>query len=231
MNKQIIVVLIGGLAACGSKKKSEEGAGSAAPKAEEAAAPAPAPSGPFGAWDMDARTKAWQGAWSGDGSALGSKAAWSIDGSTAQLIEGGVEKKLEFAVKSPCTAEFTEKSADGSSSGTVTVYTIKDGQLITGLGDAGSRKGDSAVVCGGGSIFTFDGKACTEWHDDFGRMSSEPGECGFRKDGGKDVFFYKANGMESVLNVDGDVIWSDQLRDRHAKKETDLASAKKTQGF
>jgi len=76
MNKQIIVVLIGGLAACGSKKKSEEGAGSAAPKAEEAAAPAPAPSGPFGAWVMrsewqsvHASTARWPGPGVGDSSA------------------------------------------------------------------------------------------------------------------------------------------------------------------
>ena len=99
------------------------------------------------------------------------------------------------------------------------------------LGDAGSRKGDQAVVCGGGEIFTFDGKTCTAWHDDFGKLASEPGECGFRQDGGKDVFWYKANGMESVLAVEGDVIWSDQMRDAHASKQPDLAAAKKAQGL
>ena len=126
---------------------------------------------------------------------------------------------------------FTEHSASGDS-GTVATYTLgPDGALVTGLGDAGSRHGDHAVVCGGGSIFTFDGKACTEWHDDFGHLSSSPGECGIRKDAGKDVFFYKAMGSETVVPIDGDVIWSDQLKQAHAAKQPDLAAAKKAQGF
>ena len=228
MSKIVFVMAMAGAAGCG-KKDEKKGEGAA--KTAEAPAPAPVPSGPWGAWDMDARAKAWQGAWSGDFEAIGSKAAWSVDGGKATVVESGGEKKMEFAINSPCSATFTEKSADGSSSGTVTTYTIQNGQLITGLGDAGTRKGDSAVACGMGNVYTFDGKACQEWHDDFGELKAEPGECGIRKDGGKDVFWYKANGMETVLAIDGDVIWSDQMRDKHAAKAADLASAKKAAGF
>ncbi len=234
MSKMVFVMAMAAAAACGKKdeKKSEAGSGEPAAKTAEAPAAAPSvPSGPFGAWDMDARAKAWQGAWAGDFAAIGAKAAWVVDGGKATVVDASGEKKLEFAINSPCSATFTEKSADGSSSGTVTTYTIQNGQLITGLGDAGSRKGDSAVACGMGNVYTFDGKACQEWHDDFGEMKAEPGECGIRKDNGKDVFWYKANGQETVLAIDGDVIWSDQLRGKHATKEPDLAAAKKASGF
>src|SRR5262249_28730396 len=150
------------------------------------------------------------------------KAAWLVDGATATYADKDGEKKLEFKVTSPCTATFTEKGADGSSSSTTTTYTIQNGQIITRLGDAGPRKGAGAVACGGGSVFTYDGKACLEWKSDFGDLKSGPGECGIRQEGGKDVFFYKAMDHESVLAIDGDVIWSDQLKMTHATHQPDL---------
>ena len=185
----------------------------------------------FQAWDMAGRKAAWQGAWAGDGEALGLKAAWQIDGDKIDMFDKSGEKHLELQLQSPCSAAFLEKGADGSTSSTITVYTLQNGQLITGLGDAGQKKGDTAVVCGGGQVFTFDGKTCTSWEDNFGKLESKPGECGFAKDGDKDVFTYKANGMESKLLVDGDVIWSEQLKMTHATKQPDLASAKKAQGL
>jgi hypothetical protein len=228
MSRLMLVLVVA--AGCSGKKDSPKDKDEAASAKPSEAAP-PVPSGPWGAWDMDARAKAWQGAWTGDFEAIGAKAAWSVDGAKATVVDGSGQKTLEFAINSPCSATFTEKSADGSSSGTVTTYTIQNGALVTGLGDAGTRKGDTAVVCGMGNVYTLDAKGCQEWHDDFGKLSAEPGECGIRKDGGKDVFWYKANGMETVLNIDGDVIWSDQMRDKHAQKQPDLASAKKAAGF
>lgn len=206
-------------------------------KTAEPAAEMPRPSGggdyppAFQAWDMAARHAAWQGAWAGDGEAAGMKAAWQVDGDKVDMVDKQGEKHLELQLQSPCSAAFVEHGADGSTSSTIAVYTLKDGQLITGLGDAGQKKGDQAVVCGGGKVFTFDGKACTEWEDNFGKLESKPGDCGFAKDGDKDVFKYKANGMDSTLLVEGDVIWSDQLKMTHAAKQPDLAAAKKAQGL
>jgi hypothetical protein len=207
----------------------------ASAKTAEPPAPAKAPAGnfpaEFTAWDMASRQAAWQGAWAGDGEALGLKAAWTVNGDNVDYFDKNGEKHLTLKLQSPCSAALEEHGADGSTSSTITVYTIKDGQLITGLGDAGQKKGDQAVVCGGGKVFTVDAKGCTMWEDDFGRLSSKPGDCGFAKDGDKDIFRYKVDGYESKLIVDGDVIWSEQLSMRHAAKQADLAAAKTTQGL
>jgi hypothetical protein len=185
----------------------------------------------FAAWDMAGRKAAWQGAWAGDGGAAGWKAAWQIAGDKIDMVDGKGEKQLELQVQSPCSAAFVEHGADGSTESTINVFTLQNGQLITGLGDAGQKKGDQAVVCGGGKVFTVDAKGCTMWEDNFGKLESKPGDCGFAKDGDKDIFRYKVDGYESKLNVDGDVIWSDQLKMTHASKQTDLAAAKKAQGL
>jgi len=206
-------------------------------KTAEPTADLPKPSGlgdvpaAFAAWDMAGRQAAWRGAWAGDGGALGWKAAWQIDGDKIDMVDGKGEKHLELELESPCSAKFVEHGADGSTESTTSVYTLQNGQLITGLGDAGQKKGDQAVVCGGGNVFTVDAKGCTEWEDNFGKLESKPGDCGFAKDGDKDIFRYKANGMESKLLVEGDVIWSDQLKMTHATRQPDLAAAKKAQGL
>jgi hypothetical protein len=206
-------------------------------KTAEPTADMPKPSGggdypsAFAAWDMASRKAAWQGAWAGDGEAAGAKAAWQIAGDKIDMVDAQGEKHLDLELESPCSAKFVEHGADGSTSSTTAVYTLQDGQLITGLGDAGQKKGDQAVVCGGGKIFTVDAKGCTEWEDNFGKLESKPGDCGFAKDGDKDIFRYKADGMESKLLVDGDVIWSEQLKLTHATKQPDLAAAKKAQGL
>jgi hypothetical protein len=184
----------------------------------------------FAAWDIAARQKAWEGAWAGDYASLGDKAAWEIKGTRINLVHGKGEKQLELELESPCSARFVEKREDGKSS-TTSTFTLKDGALITGLGSAGSRKGDTAIACGSGRIFTLDAKGCTEWEDRFGKLSSKPGECGFRKDGDTEVFHYTAYGSESTMLVEGDVLWTDQLKRVHAQKHPDFAAAKAAQGL
>lgn len=219
------------LAGCGKKDgatdKAAETSGAAPAKAEPPAGKFPPE---FAAWDMGARTAAWQGAWAGEPMSLGQKAAWEVTGEKVRYLDKNGEKQLELAVTSPCTAEIIEKSASGTSS-TQAVFTLKDGQLITGLGSAGQKKGDQAVVCGDGSIFTLDAKGCTEWDDNFGKLKSKPGECGFAKDGDKDVFKYTVRGRESVLLVEGDVIWSDQIARTHATKQASFDAARQAQGL
>jgi hypothetical protein len=206
-----------------------------APASSKPTESAKAPAGDFppafAAWDMASRQAAWQGAWAGDGEAAGAKAAWTIDGTSIDFVDRSGEKHLTLKLQSPCSAAFEEHGADGSTSSTIAVFTLKDGQLITGLGDAGQKKGDTAVVCGGGKVFTLDAKGCTMWEDDFGRLSQKAGDCGFAQDSGKDIFRYKVDGYESKLLVDGDVIWSEQLKLTHATKQPDLAAAKAAQGL
>ena len=209
------------VAATGCKKESGGSTRGAAAKVPAA----------FAAWDMPARQAAWQGAWAGEGEALGDKAAWQITGDQITFINAKGERKLKLVVESPCSAGFVEVGADGSRSSTTHAFTLQNGQLVTGLGDAGSRKGDKAVVCGGGEIFTLDGATCLMWESMFDKLESKPGKCGFRQDAGKEVFFYEAHGHESVIEVAGDVIWSEQLRTVHATKHPDLAAAKAAQGL
>lgn len=223
------------VAGCGKKKEDGAKPGSAATAAKPTAVEA-APKkddGPafVSQWDMAKRRAAWQGAWAGDGFSLGDTSAWEIKGDDVTMINKKGEKHYTLTVDSPCTAGFGEKTAGGNG-GWESVYTLdKDGQLVTGLGDAGSRKGDQAVVCGMGEIWVWDGKACTDWSHNFGNWESKPGECGFKKDDkGADTFFYKdTSGYETKLIVDGDVIWSEQLSHAHATKLPDLAAAKAAQ--
>ncbi len=233
----IVATLALALVACSKNKEDAAGkAGSAAPAAKPTEVETPAKHDttlpPFAAqWDMPRRTAAWQGAWAGEGFSIGDDAAWEIKGDDITFVNKKGEQHFKLTVDSPCTAGFSAKSADGSS-GWTSVYTLdKDGALVTGLGDAGSRKGDQAVVCGGGEVWVYDGKTCTDWGNHFGSWESKPGECGFKKDDkGAEVFFYKdMSGYESKVPIDGDVIWSEQLSRVHAKKHPDLAAAKAAQ--
>ena len=176
----------------------------------------------FAGWDRAARKAAWQGAWAGEGLGLGSKAAWEVKDRDVTFFDKDGAQHFTLLLDSPCTAGFS-----GGKGGWESVYTIKDGELITGLGDAGSKQGDKTIVCGGGSVFVLEGTTCTQWDDDFGRWQSKPGVCGY-KDGG---FAYTLNNYESKLLVDGDVIWSEQLKTTHAKRFADLAAAKASQGL
>ncbi len=196
-----------------------------APKDEPPAAQWPAA---FATWDRAPREKAWQGAWAGDGNAAGWKAAWQIDGDKIDYFDKKGEQHMKLELESPCSAEF--KVDNG---GWINTFTLKGGELITGLGDAGTRTGDRAIVCGGGDVYTVEGTTCTRWMNHFHKWESEPGDCGFKQDGGKDVFWYKHKNdtYEYKLPVDGDVIWSEQLAAVHAKKLPDLAAAKKEQGL
>jgi hypothetical protein len=198
------------------------------PGAEKDAPPTAEWPAAFAPWDRTAREAAWQGAWAGDGNAAGAKAAWQVEGDKIDFFDSKGEQHMTLALESPCSAAF--KTANG---GFISTFTLENGQLVTGLGDAGTRKGDKAIVCGGGDVYTVEGATCTRWSNHFDRWESEPGTCGFKQDGGKDVFWYqhKNDNYEYKLQIAGDVIWSEQLAGRHAQKLPDLAAAKAAQGL
>lgn len=179
----------------------------------------------FAAWDMLGRAKAWQGAWVTEQS-LGSAIALEVKGAAVTSWDGKAEKKLGFALESPCSAKLTEETAGGKTS-TVSHFTVKDGKLVTGLGDAGSRKGKAAVACVSNKILTLDeaGK-CVSWDNMFDKWKSEPATCKFDKQDGKDVFVASVNGRDTTLMIDGDALLSEQLAKVSAKSHPDFAAAK-----
>lgn len=199
----------------------------APPVSDELAAVLPKrPPAEFTAWDLPARAKAWQGAWVSE-AALGVPEAVEIKGAVAKSWNGKVEKTLSFQLESPCSAKFTETLADGSTTGTVSKFTLKNGALVTGLGDAGTRKGKTAVVCVSNQVLTLDesGK-CIAWTYMFDKADSEPGTCALATKDGKEVFTAKVNGMDIELAIDGDAIMSEQLAKKSAAKHPDFAAAK-----
>lgn len=179
----------------------------------------------FAAWDLPARAKAWQGAWVSE-AALGSPQAMEIKGAMVTTWDGKAEAKLAFELESPCSAKLVEKSAGGSSS-TTSHFTLKNGALVEGLGDAGTRKGKSAVACISNQVLTLDDSGkCLSWSSMFDKWESEAATCGFATKDGKEVFTAKVNGMDTVLMIDGDALLSEQLAKKSSAKQADWAAAK-----
>lgn len=221
-------------AACDKDAKSKPGEPGAAPAGKPAPAAAPGAergggSGPFAGWDLEARKAAFQGAHHTPGDAIGSWQAWDVKGDKVTIYDGTAEKTLELAITSPCTAKTTERDGDSSSS-TTSHYTLKDGAIVMGLGNAGSRRGPEAIACVSNRIFTVDAAgACAEWEQDMfddTRWESKPGTCGFARAGDKEIFKATVDGFESELLVEGDALLSEQLARVHSEKVADFAAAK-----
>jgi hypothetical protein len=61
---------------------------------------------------------------------------------------------------------------------------------------------------------------------DDGKYEQKPGTCGFKKDGDKEVFTVTLDGHESILEVHGDALLSNQLARDHSEPAADFAAAK-----
>lgn len=227
-----IVVASLSLAACKKDEKAGGGdkpAGKPAETDKKAAEP-PKPTGPFAAWDLDARTKAWQGAHVAPLQSLGSWSAIEVKGDKVVVWDGKEEKTLDFAVLSPCEARFMESLPDGSRSGWTSHYTIKDGKIVAGMGDAGSRKGKEAIACVSNTIVVMDASGtCTEWKAsmfDDGKYEQAPATCRWLEEDGKEMFGVTIRDWETKLLVDGDALMTEQLAQTHSEPVADLAAAK-----
>ncbi|MEZ4398898.1 MAG: hypothetical protein R3B06_02710 [Kofleriaceae bacterium] len=222
-----VLVVVAAAAAAGAcskaDKKAEPAPGTATDKPGAKTPPPAKASGPFADWDMAGRAALFAGAHVVPGQ--GGWEAWDVQGDKVTITTAAGDKTLDFEITSPCTAKVTERSANGSS-GTIHKYTVHDGAIALGLGDAGVRKGADAVACVSNKIFVLAGGVCTMWSDDFGRMKSEPGTCALDTVDGKDVFKATVNARESQVPVEGDTIWTVQLAGRHSDKLADLAAAK-----
>lgn len=238
------VVVGGALTACKSKTKPAGGtanvndtAGSAATgdKGAQPAVPvvadwrltvlptnAPAV---FAQWDMPGRAQAWQGAWLTQ-PGVGFFLAVEVTGARVASWDGKVEKAMVFALESPCSAKFIERSTAGESSST-THFTVKAGKLLAGLGDAGSRNGKAAIVCASDVILALDDTGtCTQYTPSFGNYSQGPGQCALASKAGVEVFTATIAGTKLELIVDGDAIYSAQLGKSPDQGFADFAAAK-----
>jgi len=186
-NAILVVAVLAALPAC---KKDESKSGETSTSGEKSAAKAPAPpaaKGPFEAWDMDARRAAWK------------DQPLATPGATREII-------------SPCESKETVIGADGSKMGTITHYTLRDGKLVHGLGDAGAKKGNEAIACISNALFVLDASGtCTQWDDPWneGKYDKTPATCGFSADGTK--FTATLRGHDYELLVQGDALLSEQL--------------------
>ena len=225
--KHLAVLALVLVTAC--KKKEESTSSTESPKSVPSAKPTEKESGPFAGWDMAARRAAFQGAHVTPGNALGAWAAWNVDGDKVTIFDGTSEKTLELAVVSPCEVKVTERSGSSSSS-TTKHYTLRDGKIVMGLGDAGSRRGKEAIACVSNKVFTVDAAGtCTEWTAsmfDDGKYESKPATCGFKQHDGKEVFAATVHGHETRLEVHGDALLTDQLARTHSEKVADFPAAK-----
>lgn len=233
--RTLILSLAVALTACGGEAPKDDSKAAPAKGGEPATAkskskPAPvADDGPFAAWDMAGRRAAFAGVHLTPGDMLGQWAAWEVEGTKVKVWNGKDEKTYDIAVKSPCEVAVIEVS-DGGSSSTTGHYTLKGGQLIMGLGDAGSRKGPEAVACISNAVVTLDASGtCLQWEEsmfDKGKYESKPGKCEWVKEGDRELFTATMNGSETRLVVDGDALLTEQLQTTHSEKMPDFAAAK-----
>jgi len=222
MKRTACFALVLALAACSKKKEHSSSSSS-----DDVSKPAPDKAGgggPFAAWDMAGRQAAFQGAWVTPGDGLGSWQAWNVTGGKVTIWDGTADKTLEFKLISPCEAKTTLEH-DGAKESTIHHYTLLDGKIAAGLGDAGSKKGDDAIACISNKIFTLEKGKCTEWSAsmfDDGKYEQKPGTCSFKGD----TFTAIDEGHETVLKVMGDALLSEQLAQTHSEKVADYAAAK-----
>jgi hypothetical protein len=226
------LVICAGLAFAGCKKKNDDaGATGGTTASKTAAAPtAPADTGPFAAWDIAGRKAAFQGTHVAPGGAIGMWEAWKVEGTKMTIWDGKAETVAELSVPSPCEA-VVSVTENGGTSSTTHHFTIENGQIVSGLGDAGSRKGADAVACVSNKVVTLAGGKCTEWEQDMfdkTKYKSSPGTCSFAKDGDKEVFKATVNGSETTLEVHGDALYSTQIAQTHSEKAADWTAAKAT---
>jgi hypothetical protein len=216
------------LAACG-KKEETPGAGSPksideAPTGSPSKAAAASPFAEFG--DNDAILKKWQGAWVIETGALGHYEAWEVKGNQVTSFDGKAEKTRELSILAPCEGKVMEKSAGGGSSGSSITFVFDGDKLYTGMGDAGLKQGDKYLACGSGQIFVYDGKSCLAHQEMFGRWEKpEATEC--KLDGGKLTTKRTGMGdMKSTFLVEGNVLYSEQMKGNKVEKATSFADAK-----
>lgn len=178
---------------------------------------------PFSDWDLAQRLAAWDGAWVLEAGSLGRREAWEVSAGKVRAFGGG-EAGFERSVtlSSPCTAEI-----GGADGGYVAHYTLLQGKLVTGLGDAGERRGGRVVACVSNGIFTLEGGRCSRWEKPFGKWRAAPASCAIEKGAGGEVFSVELYaGRTAKVPLVGEAIIDDQLQRAQARPFPSLAAAR-----
>lgn len=180
---------------------------------------------------MGARRTAWQGShvMPGGGDDL---IAIHVDGTSMKTWDGKTESTGELSIYGPCEVGVPGYGTGAGKGGWVGTYTVENGELITGLGNAGAKKGKKAIACVMGKMLALDENGtCVEWtrkplHPT--EYESKPGTCGWakRENGAREVFTAKVYKIEFVLEVHGDAIYDAQMGARHSQRMPDWVSAK-----
>jgi hypothetical protein len=166
----------------------------------------------------------------------GDPVALEVKGNKATATDGTVEAAMDFSIKSPCEARFSESITEGSMKGGKShhdmMFVVQNGALVVGSGAGGYRKGKAAIVCsegmdGGVTIVGEDGK-CVTWSNKFDKYEKKDNTCAWSQDGGKDILTVGTGDWASKLEADGDVLMSSQFKEltKYTKKAKDYADAK-----
>jgi hypothetical protein len=174
------------------------------------------------------------------GASIDAPTALEITGNKARAWDGTKEHALELEPVAPCLFGLRESIAGNGWASYQKRFLAANGKLVAvGDGAAGYRKGKEAIVCqiGPDDVITSDANGtCKSWSRDVmdpKKWHSKDTPCAWGKKDGKDTFTAGKAGdsFASTLDADGDLLWTDQLRDetkaeRYMKKATDYAAAK-----
>jgi hypothetical protein len=201
----------------------------------------------FEAWDMKGRAAAWQGSWVLPlqmTTTMSSKTPWAameIKGESARVWDGAAELTMPFEVTSPCTMQMTKPAEpDGTVIHPGVTFTVVEGQIVAGLGNAGLRRGKEAIACVDLAVFVVDAAGKCTRYIPVQQWRAEPANCGWRKPtagddtwvtqsvGDGELFYAESFKRQTVLAPIGDALVDQQImtsRDR-ARKSTDFEAAK-----
>ena len=115
-------------------------------------------------------------------------------GDTVTIWNGRAETTARLQLDSPCEFVLMTKHHDADTGldgeeGPIYHWRVHDGVAEVGRNDLGVRVGEGALVCADHGVLIIDAHGRCMRHPSYGR-TLEAARCGFRQDGGKDVFYY-----------------------------------------
>jgi hypothetical protein len=211
------------LSFCSKDKSAGNETKAGATKEKKAAAVA---TSPFGFTSEDNVIKQLKGSWLVKTNRIGaSHNAWEIDDSKSiKVFDGKVEKRLDFELVAPCYAKITEKSAVSENS-VYHTFVVDNQTLYKGLGNAGVKRGNDAVACVSGKVYTFVGGKCTLWEKSMfdETFEAKKAECGFK---GNKFEIQPEHGGPTSLDVVGNILLNFQMKSNRAEKTASFGKAK-----
>jgi len=210
------------LAACGKEADSNPATKPAVPTKTAEPTEAAKPAKPAVPWSTDnsAAIAKLQGTWlvKGFGS-YGSVSAWKFDGAKVTVYDPRTKTETPDVLifESPCSVRL-----DSGYGGTLVI----DGDKVyLGLGDGGTKQGDTIIACmGSGTVYSTPA-GCTTYQEDFGKWKLIETTCS-RPDG-LFVANEKSSYGENKLRFWNDhTLLTDQLAANKLTKQADWAAAK-----